>query len=471
MLFWRFLMTQNKKIRDFTEGPLLKNIISFAIPVMITGVMQLLFNTADTIVVGRWGGDTPETCEAALAAVGSCGSLINLLTILFVNISLGASVCTAQDIGAKKYDDVGKTVHTSVLFSLITSVFVTAIGFIFARPLLVLMGTDPLVLDQAVPYLIAYFCGMPAKMLYNYCAAILRSAGQTARPMKYLLASGVVNVGLNLIMVLVFNFGAIGVGIATAASYYVACALSVAHMMRATDSPYHLELRKLKIDGKKLKKILLIGIPSGIQGSIFSVSHVLIQSSVNSLGTAIVAGNAAAANLDSYAYQPMVSFYQAAVTFVAQHKGAKKYDRMKKCILLCSICATVVGVVLCFALVLLGPVLLNLYVPGNAAAIAAGVNRQYVYTTLYFICGLMEVGSGVVRGIGRSTTSMITSLLGSVAFRVIWILFVFPHFNTLTMLLISFPISWVLTAAAHYIVAFTLIKRDIKNDKIEERFI
>ena len=461
-------MTQAKKIRDFTEGPILKNIIKFAIPLMITGIMQLLFNTADTIIVGRFGGDTPEACESALAAVGSCGSLINLLTILFSNISLGAGVCTAQDIGAKKYDEIGKTVHTSVLFCMISSVFVTFIGFFFARPLLTLMGTDPAVLDQAVPYMTAYFCGIPASMLYNYCASILRSSGETMRPMKYLFAGGIVNVVLNLIMVLVFRLGALGVGIATAASFWISCILVLIHMVRATDSPYHLDFRKLKIHGQKLKKILQIGIPSGIQGTIFSVSHVLIQSSVNSLGTAAVAGNAATANLDGYVSQPIVAFYQAAVTFVGQHKGAQKYKRMKKCILWCSICASVGSAILGWAVVLLGPTLLKFYIPENPAALEAGLIRMYSFTTVYFLCGLMEVGSGAVRGLGRSTTSMVTSLLGSVVFRVIWILWVFPIAPSISLLFVSYPISWILTSTAHYIVIFVCIKRDIKNDETKK---
>ena len=461
-------MTETKKIKNFTEGPLFKNIIFFAIPLMITSVLQLLFNTADTIVVGRWGGATPEECEAALAAVGSCGSLINLLTLLFANISLGAGVSIAQDIGAKDYDGISKTVHTSVFFSLVSSIFVTFVGLFFARPLLILMGTEASVLDQAVPYIVAYFCGMPAKMLYNYCAAILRSAGQTVRPMKYLVAGGIVNVGLNLIMVLVFKLGAVGVGVATAASYWISCALIVIHMMRATDSPYHLEIKKIGPNKEKLKKILRIGIPAGIQGTIFSVSHVLIQSSVNSLGSAVVAGNAAAANLDGYAYQPMASFYQAAVTFVGQHKGAKKYKRMKKCIVYCMICATVTGLILGWAMIAFGHALLSLYIPGNAAAISAGLARQHVYTSLCFILGLMEVGSGVVRGLGHSTASMITALLGSVAFRVLWIIFIFPLAPSLTLLMCSFPISWVLTAVTHYIVSIVVIKKEVRNLAISE---
>ena len=461
-------MTRTKQVKNFTEGAILPHIVRFAIPLMLTGVMQLLFNTADTIVVGRWGGDTPEACENALAAVGSCGSLINLLTLLFANLALGTSVGVAQDLGAKNYDGIRKNVHTSVALSLVSSVIVMIIGFTCARPLLLLMGTDPAVIDGAVAYMFAYFCGIPANFLYNYCAAALRAVGESTRPMKYLFVAGIVNVGLNLIMVLVFKLGALGVGIATAASFWMACILVVIHMIRS-DAPYHLDIRKIAFDKEKLKSILRIGIPAGVQGMVFSVSHVLIQSSINSLGKAVVAGNAAAANIEGYAYQPMVAIYHAAVTFVGQHKGAKLYKRMKRCILLCMVSVATVGLVLGWAIYLLGPVLMELYTPGNPAAIDAGVTRMSIMLTLYFTCGLMEVGSGVMRGLGRSTTSMITSLIGSVAFRIFWILVVFAKFPTLVVLYLSYPIAWVLTASAHYTLGFFALRKEEKAALAEER--
>lgn len=453
-------MAQTKVARDFTQGSILPQIIKFAVPLMITGVMQLLFNTADTIVVGRWGGDTSEACESALAAVGSCGPLINLLTLLFMNISLGSGVSVARDIGAKDFDGVKKTVHTSVLFSLIISGFVTVLGLTAARPMLILMGTEASVLDEAVPYVMAYFCGIPASMLYNYCAAILRSSGETARPMRYLFVAGTVNVGLNLLMVMGFRLGAVGVGIATAASYWVSCIMILIHMMR-TDACYRLELRQLKIDVEKLKTILRIGIPAGVQGVIFSFSHVIIQSSVNSLGKAVVAGHAAASNLSGYVYQPMNAFYQATVTFVGQHRGARKYSRMKKCILCCTASVSVVGICLGASVLLLGPTLLDLYTPGNAAAITAGMTAFKFYTSVYFLCGLMEVGCGIMRGLGRSTTAMVTSLVGSVALRVLWILIVFRSFPTLPILYLSYPITWILTSCAHFLLAARTLRQEI----------
>ncbi|MBE6554446.1 MAG: MATE family efflux transporter [Ruminococcaceae bacterium] len=454
-------MVQGKQVRNFTEGPIIKQMIKFVIPLMITGVMQLLFNTADTIVVGRWGGDTPEARETALAAVGSCGSLINMIVILFSNISLGAGVSTAQAIGAKKYDEIERIVHTSVLFAAILGVFILPVGFIVARPALTAMGTDPLVLNQAVPYMMAYFCGVPASMVYNYCAAIVRSSGETVRPMRYLFVAGATNVVFNLIAVLVFHLGAVGVGIATAVSNWVACILMLRHMI-SPDVVYHLNPRKLGIDGSVLKKMLRIGIPASVQGFVFTTSHVLIQSSVNSFGKAVVAGNAAAANLDGYTYQPMNAFYQAAVTFVGQHKGARKYRRMKTCILCCVLCVVIVGAAVGWLTIALGPQLLSLYAPENEAAIEAGMTRMMICTSVYFLCGLMEVGSGIMRGLGHSTTSSITSLVGTFAFRIFWILVIFAQNHSLVVLYLSYPITWILTASAHFIFSYFALQREIR---------
>lgn len=445
-------MFVERKNKDFTEGKILPQLLLFAIPLMITGVMQLLFNTADTVMVGRWGGSTPEECETALAAVGSCGALINLITMLFTNLSLGSGVCTAQDIGAKDFNGVQKTVHTSVLLAIICGILVTPIGIIGARPFLSLMGTEEAVIGQATAYMIAYFCGIPASMLYNYCAAILRSAGETARPMKYLLIAGGLNVILNAVMIFCFNLGAVGVGIASAASFYISCILIIRHMIH-TNAPYRIHFKKLAIDKQKLKDILRIGIPAGIQGVICSIANVMIQSTINSFGKVVVAGNSAAANLEGYIYQPIAAFYHAAITFVGQHKGARKYKRMKKCIYECVACVAVAGIGFGLFTVLAGPFLLEFYVPGNPGAIEAGLTRISICATTYFMCGLAEVGSGILRGLGRSTTSMIISLTSGVALRILWILFIFPLKPKLYMLYLAFPIAWILNAVTHYILA------------------
>ena len=331
-----------KESRQLTEGALLPQIFRFALPLMATSVLQLLFNTADTIVVGRWGGDTQLACETALAAVGSCGHLITLLVNLFMGMSLGTGVCVAQAAGAKRYDNLERIVHTSVPLGFGCGVVLMVLGMFFAEPLLLLMGTEPQVLDQAAPYMRAYFCGMPASLLYNYCAAALRSTGDTTRPMFFLTAAGIVNVVLNLIMVLVFRLGAVGVGIATAASNWASAICILCYMLR-TDGVCRLNVKKLRLRKAELLAILRIGIPASIQNVMFNFSNVLIQSSVNSLGQVAVAGNAAAANLNSYVYAVQATLYQAAMTFTGQNLGARKYDRIKKCVFLCAVVGAMVG--------------------------------------------------------------------------------------------------------------------------------
>lgn len=451
-----------KQKNDITEGSLLPQIITFTIPLIATAILQLLFNTADTIVVGRWGGATPDECENALAAVGSCGALINLVVNLFFGLSVGAGVCVAHEMGAKRYEEVSKVVHTSVIASLACSVVVTIFGLTMARPLLSLMGTDPAVLDQAVPYMCAYFCGMPANMLYNYCAAMLRSTGDTTRPLIFLSVAGVINVVLNLVMVIVLKTGALGVGIATAVSQWVSCMLIVLFMIR-TDGPCHLELRKLRIDKGKLVKIVAIGLPAGIQGTVFSFSNVLIQSSVNSFGKVVVAGNTAGSNLDCYIYATQNALYSTALTFVGQNLGAKKYDRLKKSILYCMAVVTVVGIVVGGFMYLFGEPLLRIYAPENDAIVSAGMIRLEMFGLTYFLCGLMEVGCGVLRGLGKSISPMIISLVGSCLLRVIWIYTIFRAFHTIEVLYLSYPVSWFLTALTHFIFCFVALKKMQQN--------
>ncbi len=451
-------MAKAKIKQDLTSGALLPKIILFTLPLIATAVLQQLFNTADTVVVGRWGGDTAAEREIALAAVGSCGALTNLIVTLFFGLSVGAGVCVAHDIGAKHYDDVERVVHTSVLTSLICGVFITAFGLCMARPLLTLMGTDPEVLDEAVPYMLAYFCGMPANILYNYCASMLRSSGDTTRPLVFLSVAGVVNVGLNLVMVLVFRTGALGVGIATAASHWVACALIVRHMMH-TDGPCHLDFKKLRIHKDKLRKIILIGLPSGLQGVLFSFSNVIIQSSINSLGKVAVAGNTAASNIDAYIYTTQNALYHASITFVGQNVGARKFDRVRKSALLCAAVVVAVGIVVGGAAVFFGRPLLSIFTPDGGEVVEKGMVRLTIMGVTYFFCGLMEVGSGALRGIGRSMESMVISLLGSCALRIVWIYTVFAALGSAESLYISYPISWAVTAAALFAVFFLLLRK------------
>ncbi|MBE6552901.1 MAG: MATE family efflux transporter [Ruminococcaceae bacterium] len=459
-------MAASKVKRNLTDGPLLPKMILFTLPLIATAFLQQLFNTADTVVVGQWGGNTPAERETALAAVGSCGALINLIVNLFFGLSVGAGVCVAHDIGAKQYRDVKRTVHTSVIVSLFFGALLTVFGLCMARPLLAMMKTDPTVLDEAVPYMMAYFCGMPANILYNYCASILRSSGDTTRPLIFLSAAGVANVGLNLVMVLVFGLGALGVGIATAASHWVACVLILIYMMRM-DGPCKIELRELRVYPEKLKKIIVIGLPAGLQGTLFSFSNVLIQSSINGFGNvAFVAGNTAASNIDSYIYASQNALYHTALTFVGQNLGAKKLDRVKRSILLSACVVTVVGLsVGCLAL-LFGRPLLSIFTDGTAV-IDAGMIRLSIMGVTYFLCGLMEVGCGVMRGFGKSLPPMIVSLVGSCLFRIVWIYTIFAAFPTPFMLYLSYPISWILTAGTHFLfcgLTYRKIKQHIANE-------
>ncbi len=442
-----------KQDMNMTEGPLLGRMILFTLPVMASGVLQLIFNAADVAVVGKFVG------EAAMAAVGSCGSLINLITNLFIGLAVGAGVIAAQDLGAKRYDDVRKLISTALTSSLIGGVIVGVFGFLLAEPLLRLMDTPDDVLVEAVPYMRAYFCGMPGCLVYNYLAAILRSGGDTRRPLYFLTAAGVVNVLLNLIMVLGFGMGAIGVGIATAASQYVAAGLTVVYMLSRRD---HFRITGFAVSAQKLLRMITIGLPAGLQGCMFSLSNVIIQSAVNGYATVVIAGNTAAGNLEGFIYIAMNSVYQTALTFVGQNVGAGKFKRIKKISFLCVAMVMVIGLVLGESVVIFGPYLLRLYVDGenSAAVIAAGMNRLSVICAFYFLCGLMDVACGILRGMGRAVQPMIVSLLGSCAFRIVWVAAVCPLYpDNILALYISYPISWIITGGVHYLFCFYFYRR------------
>ncbi len=447
----------DKPKMNMTEGPLLGKLILFTLPVMLSGILQLLFNAADVAVVGQFVG------EAAMAAVGSCGALINLIVNLFIGLSVGAGVIAAQDLGARRYGDVGKLISTSLTASLIGGLVVGVFGFFAAEPLLRLMDTPDDVLLEAVPYMRAYFCGMPGCLVYNYFAAILRSGGDTKRPLYFLTAAGVVNVILNLIMVLGLGLGAVGVGIATAASQYVAAGLTVLYMLRARD---HFRLTGFRVSGAKLLRMITIGLPAGLQGCMFSLSNVIIQSTINGYNTVVIAGNTAAGNLEGFVYIAMNAVYHASLTFVGQNMGAGQFRRIKKIAGLCAAMVTVIGVVLGGALVLFGDTLLLIYASGENrdAIVAAGLVRLAFVAGPYFLCGLMEVGCGILRGMGRAVQPMVVSLLGSCVFRIVWVATVCPLYpDNIVALYISYPISWILTAGVHFIFLFYFYRRLVKR--------
>ena len=433
---------KNTKI-DMTHGPLFGKLIIFTLPIIASGVLQLLFNAADVIVVGRFAG------EASLAAVGSTSALINLMTNLFIGMSVGANVCAAQFYGAGHEEDVKKTVHTSTAFSLICGVILIFVGLFLARPILELMGSPDDVIGLAALYVRIYFLAMPAIMLYNFLAAILRAAGDTTHPLVFLTIAGVINVILNLLLVIIFDLGVAGVAIATVTSNYISCGLLLGFFMKQTDA-LRLEIAKIRIDRRILNRIIRIGLPAGIQGTVFSLSNVVIQSAINSFGTAVIAGSSAAASIEGFVYVSMNSVSQTCVTFVGQNFGAGDEKRVKRVIFDCLGIVTIIGLILGNLAYNFSAPLLGIYTD-SVDAIAAGTLRLFWVCCFYFLCGIMDTLTGGLRGLGHSTVPMIVSLLGACVTRLIWIATIFKLYHTQNILFFSYPGSWLLTITVHSI--------------------
>lgn len=449
-----------EKNNDLTSGPLTIKIIKFIIPLMLTGILQLLYNAADSIVVGHYDG------SSALAAVSSVGALINLLVNAFMGLSVGAAVVVAQDYGAKDYEGVSKTVHTSYLISIIGGIVVGAIGLIFSRQFLIWMGSPEDVLPLSTEYLMIYFAGTPANMAYNFGASILRSVGDTKRPLYFLTISGLVNVVLNLVLVIVFHMGVAGVAYATIISQILSAVMVIVYMMKSKDCVRFVP-KKMRIHGDKLKKMLYIGLPAGFQGTVFSLSNVVIQSAVNSFGSLVMAGNGAASSLEGFTYTAMNSVYQASLTFVGQNVGAKKYDRINKVQGVCLVLVTIIGLVFGVTTYCLGEPLLSIYLPKDPEAIPYGIIRMSYIALPYFLCGMMEVMVGGQRGMGMSFIPMINALLGSCVLRIVWISTVFAADPTLFTLYISYPISWAVTTLAHTVFYFVKLHSLKKKARLE----
>lgn len=445
---------------DLTSGPLTIKIIKFIIPLMLTGILQLLYNAADSIVVGHYDG------SSALAAVSSVGALINLLVNAFMGLSVGAAVVVAQDYGAKDYEGVSKTVHTSYLISIIGGIVVGAIGLIFSRQFLIWMGSPEDVLPLSTEYLMIYFIGTPANMAYNFGASILRSVGDTKRPLYFLTISGLVNIVLNLVLVIVFHMGVAGVAYATIISQILSAVMVIVYMMKSKDCVRFVP-KNMRIYGDKLKKMLYIGLPAGFQGTVFSLSNVVIQSAVNSFGSLVMAGNGAASSLEGFTYTAMNSVYQASLTFVGQNVGAKKYDRINKVQGVCLVLVTIIGLVFGVTTYCLGEPLLSIYLPNDPEAIPYGIIRMSYIALPYFLCGMMEVMVGGQRGMGMSFIPMINALLGSCVLRIVWISTVFAADPTLFTLYISYPISWIVTTLAHTVFYFVKLHSLKKKARLE----
>lgn len=450
--------SQSKKYEiDMCNGPLFGKIMIFYVPLMLSGVLQLLFNAADIIVVGRFAG------SEALAAVGSTSSLINFLVNLFIGLSVGANVLVARFYGAGQKKELSEMVHTAVLTSVVGGVALVIIGVAVAKPALQLMGTPDDVISQSILYMRIYFCGMPAMMAYNFGSAVLRAVGDTKRPLYYLLVAGVVNVVLNLIFVIGFHMGVAGVATATVISQVISAVL-VLRCLIISDSDYQLNLKELKIVPDKLFKMIQIGVPAGLQGALFSISNVLIQSSVNSFGSVAMAGNTAASNIEGFVYTAMNAFYQTAISFTGQNMGALKYKRIGKIALICQGMVLVVGLVLGNGAYFLSGTLLKLY-STEAEVIQYGTLRMSIICVTYCLCGMMDVMVGSLRGMGYSIMPMLVSLTGACLFRVVWIYTVFQQIRTLECLYWSYPISWTLTFTVHLICFGVVYRKLLKGTK------
>ena len=438
---------------DMCNGRLFSKIIRCALPVMAANILQLLYNAVDIIVVGRYVGET------ALAAVGSTSSLINMIINVFIGISVGASVVVAQSVGAKDYNKSSDSCHTAIAIGLISGVFLMFFGIIACRPLLILMGSPENVIDQATVYMRIYFCGMPAFMLMTYGSALMRTVGDTKRPLFYFSFSGILNVVLNLILVIKFNMGVAGVAIATIFSQYVS-ALLILYALTHTDGHIQIHLKDLRIVKECLVGMIAKGLPAGIQSFIFGASNVIIQSSINSFGSVVIAGSAAAANLEGFLYTAQNTYSVIATSFAGQNFGAKKYKRIDKTLVYCMLTVFVIGVSISTLIYTFSETLLGVYAPGNIEAISYGITRfRYILLT-YFLCGLMEVTTGVIRGIGRSITPMIMSVIGVCGVRIMWVLTVFPKHRNLGSLFISYPISWFVTLFM-LIFAYLILRRKL----------
>ncbi len=444
------------------NGPLLGKVLAFSLPLMLSGILQLLYNAADIAVVGQFAG------SVSLAAVGSTSSLIHLMINLFIGLSVGASVVVAQNIGAHNFRKAHDAVHTAVALSLVAGAVTLIIGISVSKGLLTLMDTPDDVIDLATLYVRIYCLGMPGIMVYNFGAAILRAMGDTMRPLWFLTVSGIINVLLNLLFVCVFHMDVAGVALATIISQYISAILIVICLLKL-DNCCHLNIKEIAFHKKEISEILKVGLPAGIQSSLFSISNILIQSSINSFGSMAMAGNAAAANIEGFTYTAMNSVYQAAVTFVSQNVGAKKPERISRVAIVTLMTVTAIGLLMGGASYIAGEHLLKIY-STDAAIIPYGMIRMRMICLPYFMCGVMEVLVGLLRGMNCSTIPMIVSVFGSCVFRVIWVYTVFRASPTQETLYVAYILSWSICAIVHFI-CFLIIKSRLKKKINSEKLL
>ncbi len=443
---------------DMTKGSIFKNTVKFAIPLVLASMLQLFYNAADLVIVSRFAGSD------AMASVGATSSLTNLLVNIFIGLSLGASVVTSRKFGAEDKKGVENTVHTAMLLGLLTGILSGIMGFVFSKSLLIIMETpEGKVLDGAVLYMKIIFLGVPASLVYNFGASVLRAVGDTKRPLYILSASGLINVILNLILVICFDMAVAGVAIATAVSNYIS-AIVVIYIMMKADGPIHLNLKKLKFHKDEFRQILRIGIPAGIQSSFFSLSNSVLQSTVNTFGKAAIAGNAASGSIEGFVYVAMNAFYQATLTGVSQNYGAKNGKRINKTIWTSLLCVFAVGFFLGAICVIFSKPLLSIYITDSAEALEFGVKRTLVVCLPYFLCGMMEVLTGSLRGLGCSITPAITAFLGTCGFRILWAkVLLYTLGGGVEILYLCWPISWLLVIILNTVTLWIIKPRSMKR--------
>lgn len=445
-----------KREFDMCSRPLFGKIILFSLPLMLSGILQLLYNAADIITLGRFASD------ASAGAVGSTGALVNLITNLFIGLSVGACTAAARWIGAKNEERLDHVVHTAICVSLIGGVLIGVVGIFASRSLLLLMNVPAdSVLPLSTLYLRIYFAGMPANLLYNFGSSLLRARGDTRHPLLFLAISGMVNVGLNILFVAVFRMDVAGVGIATVSSQVLAAALVVWHLVRL-EGHCKLTLKKIRLHKDALGDILKIGLPAGIQGCIFSLSNVVIQSSINSFGDLAITANAEAANIEGFVYTSMNAVSQGCLTFTGQNYGAGNKKNIDVTLINCLIIATGIGLLIGLGVYFAGGLLLSVYTK-TPEVIEIGLGRMSVICTTYFLCGIMEVLVGTLRGIGHSVLPMVVSVLGACGLRLVYIFTIFAAHRTLTVLYLSYPISWIITSLAHAVCLFFVRRKEFKK--------
>lgn len=454
----------NVKKNDLTQGPLFSGIFKYAFPMLLTGILQLLYNAADIVVVGNFS----KEATSSLAAVGSTGSLTNLVLNLILGLSAGTLVVVAQAYGAKKTEDVEKAVHTSIAVSIVGGIIFGIIGFIGAKTFLQLMDSPDDVIDKATLYMKICFCGVPANVIYNFGSSIIRAAGDTKRPLIILSLSGIVNIVLNLVFVIAFGLDVAGVALATIISQYLSAVAIIIMLMKSNDC-IRFYPKRMRIDKKSLISIIRFGLPTGIQGSMFSISNVLVQSSVNLFSTAQIAGNTVGSNIEGFVYTSMNSFAQATLTFTGQNYGANKNDRIKKTLWYSVIQVTVIGLVFGYTALFFGKLLAGIYNP-DPQVIDAAYTRMSIILSTYFLCGLMDVFGSQLRGLGYSFTAMLSSVFGACIFRSVWILTIFKIHQTPTSLYITYPLSWIITLLLNAVIlvfAYKKLNKCSQEPKLE----